>query len=86
MARPGWINHVPRCVDNLTGKLDMKIQMCRRLSVVEARTGVNQRPRTRMWSGEVEANIDRIMAMPDSADFRMGMWGQVFDKDWRLID
>jgi hypothetical protein len=33
-----------------------------------------------MLSGEVEANIDRIMAMPNSADFRIGMWGQVFDK------
>ena len=25
------------------------------------------------------------MAMPDSADFRMGMWGQVFDKNGCII-
>jgi hypothetical protein len=61
-------------------------QICRRLSVLEGRLGIANSPRIRWWSGEVEANIDRIMAMPDSADFRMGMWGQVFDKDWRLID
>jgi len=50
------------------------------------RLGVTKMPRARVWSDEVEANIDLIMAMPDSADFSMGMWGQVFNKDWRLIE
>ena len=26
------------------------------------------------------------MARPDSAGFWVGVWGQVFDKDWRLVD
>ena len=64
----------------------MKIQMCRRLSVVEARGDVNQYPSIRVFPEKIEARIDRIMARPDSADFKMGMWGQVFNKDWRLIE
>ena len=60
-------------------------QICRRLSVLEDRLEVTDIPRPQIWADEVEAKIDRIMAMPDSADFKMGMWGQVFDKDGCLI-
>jgi len=61
-------------------------QICRRLSVLEGRLGIANSPRIRGWSDEVEAKIDRIMAMPNSADFRMGMWGQVFDKEGLLVE
>ena len=60
-------------------------QICPRLSVLEDRLEITDKPRPRIWADEVEAKIDRIMAMPDSADFKMGMWGQVFDKDGCLI-
>ena len=49
-------------------------QICRRLSVLEDRLEITDKPRPRIWADEVEAKIDRIMAMPDSADFKLGMW------------
>ena len=61
-------------------------QIYRRLTVLEDRLEITDKSRPQTWADEVEAKIDRIMARPDSADFKMGMWGQVFDKDWRLID
>jgi len=48
---------------------------------LEEKAGVNQPERVRVWSDEVEANIDRIMARPDYKDFMIGLWGQVFDED-----
>jgi hypothetical protein len=59
----------------------MRKHVSKRLSDLEARAGVNQPPRIRVWPTEIEEKIDRIMARPDSADFRMGMWGQIFDKE-----
>jgi hypothetical protein len=34
----------------------------------------------------MQMEIDWIMARPDSADFSIGMWGQVFDKDRQLVE
>ena len=62
------------------------MKMLRRLSAFEAKSGVNQSPRIRVWPDAIEAKIDRIMARPDSADFYIGMWGQVFDKDSQLVE
>mgnify|MGYP007046944264 CR=1 FL=1 len=62
------------------------MRLIKRLKTLENRAGVNQPARVRMWGEEVEARIDRIMARPGHADFRMGMWGQVYDKDGRLIE
>jgi len=61
-------------------------QICRRLPVLEDRLDVTKMPRIRGWSDEIEAKIDRFMAMPDSADFSMGMWGQVFEKNGHLLE
>ena len=56
------------------------MKMLRRLSALEAKSGVNQPPRIRVWPDEIEAKIDRIMARSNSRDFSIGMWGQVFDR------
>ena len=48
--------------------------------------GVNQPPRIRVWPDEIEAKIDRIMARPDSRNFWIGMWGQIFDRDNQLVE
>jgi hypothetical protein len=43
------------------------------LSALEAKSGVNQPPRIRVWLDEIEAKIDRVMERPDSTDFWIGM-------------
>jgi hypothetical protein len=48
---------------------------------LEESAGVNQPDRVRVWSDEVEANIDRIMARPDYKDFTIGLWGVIRDKN-----
>ena len=62
------------------------MKMLRKLSDLETKSGVKQPPRIRVWPDAIEAKIDRIMARPDSADFYIGMWGQVFDKDSQLVE
>ena len=62
------------------------MKMLRRLSALEAKFGVNQPPRIRVWPDEIEAKIDRIMARPDSRNFWIGMWGQIFDRDSQLVE
>jgi hypothetical protein len=62
------------------------MKMLRRLSALEAKSGVNQPPRIRVWLDEIEAKIDRIMERPDSADFWIGMWGQIFNRDSQLVE
>ena len=57
------------------------MRLTKRLETLEASSGVNHPDRVRVWSDEVEANIDRIMARPDYKDFTIGLWGQVFDKN-----
>jgi hypothetical protein len=42
---------------------------------------VNQPDRVRVWSDEVEANIDRVMARPDYKNFTIRLWGVVRDKN-----
>jgi hypothetical protein len=48
---------------------------------LEEKAGVNQPDRVRVWSDEVEANIDRIMVRSDYKDFTIGLWEVVTDKD-----
>ena len=64
----------------------MKKQIDKRLNELELRANFNQPPRIRVWPPEIEEKIDRIMARPDSADFWIGMWGQVFDRDNQLVE
>ena len=33
-----------------------------------------------------DGDIDRIMERPDSADFWIGMWGQIFNRDSQLVE
>ena len=49
------------------------MKMLRRLSALEAKFGVNQPPRIRVWPDEIEAKIDRVMTRPNSNDFKMKM-------------
>ena len=56
------------------------MRLSKRLETLEEKAGVNQLDRVPVWSDEVEANIDRIMARPDYKDFKIGLWGQVVDK------
>jgi hypothetical protein len=63
----------------------MNKQIDKRLSEIETRANLNQPPKVRVWHTEIEEKIDRIMEWPDSADFRFGFWGQIFDKDGRLV-
>ena len=64
----------------------MKKQIDKRLNELELRANLNQPPRIRVWPDEIEAKIDRIMARPDSRNFWIGMWGQVFDRDRQLVE
>jgi hypothetical protein len=62
------------------------MKMLLRLSALEAKSGVNESPRIRVWPDAIEAKIDPVMARPDSADFKARIWGQVFDKNVHLIE
>jgi hypothetical protein len=62
------------------------VRLSRRLETLEKSAGVDQLDRVRVWSDEVEANIDRIMARSDYKDFTIGLWGQVTDKDGCVVN
>jgi hypothetical protein len=47
---------------------------------------VNQPARVRVWSDEVEAKIDRIMARPDYKNFTIGLCGKITDKIGCVIE
>ena len=65
------------------------MRLSKRLETLEEKAGVNQPDRVRVWSDEVEANIDRIIARPDDKDFTIGLLEQVTDKTFikmKLLD
>ena len=57
------------------------MRLSKRLEALEEKAGVNQPDRVRVWSDEIEANIDRTMVRPDYKDFTIGLWGVVRDKN-----
>ena len=57
------------------------MRLSKRLETLEEKAGVNQPDRVRVWSDEIEANIDRTMVRPDYKDFTIGLWGVVRDKN-----
>jgi hypothetical protein len=62
------------------------MRISKRLETLEEKAGVNQPARVRVWSDEVEAKINRIMARPDYKYFTIGLWGQMTDKTGCVVE
>jgi len=62
------------------------MNMQKRLEILEQQARLKKQERIRVWPDWIEDRIDRIMAMPNSEDFTIGMWGVVRDKDGNVVD